>query len=29
MASKQTLHNCWEKAGILECAEKKEEIDKI
>ena len=29
LVSSQTIHNCWKKAGILECAEKIEEIDCI
>ena len=29
MVSNQTIHNCLKKAGILECAEKKEKIDKL
>ena len=29
LVSSQTIHNCWKKAGILECEEKVEEIDCI
>ena len=27
MVSNQTIYNCWKKTGIIEFAEKEEEID--